>query len=186
MQIDRPIAIAVILFIILFLIFFFVSPKYQTFKELQIKLGEKKAEFNAKYAYFGEITRVYNELQNRNDSIKKIDDAFSTDSSYGKLIYFFQKKAMESGLVIKSLFLSKSSPSAQESNLKEIIFSLDAIGSYSALNNFMISLEKSSRIFEITSISFGSDVSVQVAGLKPQFQAQQTYQFKLEVKTYSY
>lgn len=186
MQIDRPIAIAVTLFVILLLIFFLISPKYQTFKDLQIKLGEKKAEFNAKYAYFAEIAKVYYELQSRKDNIKKIDDALPVDSSYGRLVYFFQKKAMENGLIIKSLFLSKSSPVSQESDLKEIVFSLDAMGSYSALNNFMVSLEKSSRLFEITSISFGSDVSGLVAETIAQFQIQQTYQFKLEVKTHSY
>lgn len=186
MQIDRPIAIAVTLFVILLLIFFLVSPKYQMFKDLQIKLGEKKAEFNAKYAYFAEITRVYYELQSRGDNIKKIDDAFPTDSNYGRLVYFFQKKAMENGLIIKSLFLSKSSPAAQGSDLKEIVFSLDVMGSYSALNNFMASLEKSSRLFEVTSISFGSDVSGLVSETLAQFQIQQTYQFKLEVKTHSY
>lgn len=187
MQIDRPIAIAVILFVILLLIFFLVMPKYQTFKGLQIELGEKKAEFYAKYAYFGEITRVYDELQSRKDDIKKIDDAFSTDSIYGKLVYFFQKKAMENGLIIKSLFLSKSSPVSPESGLKEMVFSLDALGSYSALNNFMISLEKSSRLFEITTISFGANVSGQIAGgAGAQLQTQQIYQFRLEVKTHSY
>ena len=108
MQIDRPIAIAVTLFVILLLIFFLVSPKYQTFKDLQIKLGEKKAEFNAKYVYFAEIAKVYYGLQNRQDSIKKIDDALPVDSNYGRLVYFFQKKAMENGLIIKNLFLSKS------------------------------------------------------------------------------
>ena len=47
MQIDRPIAIALILFIILLLVFFLVVPEYNTFKSLQTQLGEKKAEYNA-------------------------------------------------------------------------------------------------------------------------------------------
>jgi len=189
MQIDRPIAIAVILFVILLLIFLLVLPKYNAFKDLQVKLGEKKAEFNAKYAYFAEVARVYGELQSRQDGIKKIDDALPVDSNYGRLIYFLQKKAAENGLLVKSLFLSKSSPVSSESNLKEIGFSLELTGSYSSLNNFIVSLEKSSRLFEVDNISFGSGssgASGQAAGGKTQFQTQQTYQFKLSIKTYSY
>ena len=55
MQIDRPITIGLILFVILLLIFFLVSPEYKTFVKLQTELGEKKAEFNAEYAYFSAI-----------------------------------------------------------------------------------------------------------------------------------
>ena len=74
MTIDRPITIAVILFVILLLVFFLVAPEYNTFKKLQVELGEKKAEFNAEYDYYAAIVKTYSELQSRQDDIKKIDD----------------------------------------------------------------------------------------------------------------
>ena len=58
MQVDRPIAAAIILFIILLLVFFLVTPEYKTFKKLQSELGEKKAEFNAEFDYYAEITAI--------------------------------------------------------------------------------------------------------------------------------
>ena len=189
MEIDRPITIAITLFIILLLLFFLVVPKYNAFKDLQVKLGEKKAEFDAKYEYFSAIIKTYYDIQSRQDSIKKIDDALPTDSNLGRLVYFFQKKAGASGIVVKSLFLSKSPSSNLEGvkgDVKEMAFSFNLVGSYTSLENFITSLEKSVRIFEITKISFSSAGSVAPSGESAQFQSQDIYSFSLEVKTYTY
>lgn len=192
MNINRPIAIAIILFAALLLAFFFVSPKYREFRALQITEGEKKGEFNAKYDYFSAISKAYFELQNRKDDIKKIDDALPSESEFGRLVYFFQQKADESGLIAKNVFLSKGGPASPGSNVKEIIFSLDLLGSYSSLENFIASLEKSARLFEVKSITFNSETSTESASSKsksalPKELAQnQTYSFNLEIKTHSY
>ncbi|TSC95037.1 MAG: hypothetical protein CEN87_49 [Parcubacteria group bacterium Licking1014_1] len=191
MEIDRPIAIAIMLFIILLLMFFLVVPKYQVFKDLQIKLGEKKAEFSAKYAYFAEITRVFYELDSRKDSLRTVDDVLPANPFFGKLAYFFQKTAAENGLIVKDLFLTRYSPTNQESDIKEIVFSFNLAGSYSALKNLILSLEKSSRLFEFTNISFSSSseaLSEAPAKTPTQSQAQQarSFSFTLEVKAYSH
>ena len=82
MEFDRPIATAIIFFIVLLLMFFLVVPEYNKFKELQIELGEKKAEFNIKYEYFSEVARVFQELENYKEGIKKIDDALPNTPSF--------------------------------------------------------------------------------------------------------
>ena len=64
MTFDRPIAIAITLFIILLLVFFLVVPEYKTFAKLQTELGEKKAEFNAEFDYYAAITKTFDDLQN--------------------------------------------------------------------------------------------------------------------------
>lgn len=177
MQVDRPIVIALILFVILLLVFFLVVPEYNTFVNLRTELGEKISEYNAEFDYYTAITKMYYDLQARKDDLKKVDDALSPDPVSGRIIYFLQKIATDNGLILKNLFLSKSSSGTSETNLtnsiKDIIFSVDLVGDYSALKNFILSLEKSSRIFEITNISFGS------ASNPP-------YNFSLQIKTYSY
>ena len=194
MQIDRPIAIALILFIILLLAFFLVVPEYRLFRGLQVDLAEKTAEFNAEHDYYSEINKTYFDLQNHQDDIKKIDDALPQDPNLGRLIYFFQKTASENGMMIKDLFLSKSSSAnpannaSTASNVKDIAFSIDLIGDYSSLGNFIIALEKSARLFEVTNISFGSSGLSQAQALPStqQFQIQQTYTFNLQIKAHSY
>ena len=180
MTIDRPISIAVILLTVFLLVFFLVMPEYNTFGQLQTQLAEKTGEVNAKTAYYAEVAKTYYTLQSRQDDIKKIDDALpqgTTGTTLGKLIYYLQYTAKQNGLIVKDLFLSKSPNSDQSgtnNSIKEIVFSTDLMGDYSSLENFMVSLEKSSRIFEVTNISFGSG-----AGLGLQ-------SFSMQIKTFSY
>ena len=180
MTIDRPIIIAVTLFVILLLIFFLVVPQYNTFKILQTQLAGKTAEFNAQHDYYSAIDATYLNLQGHKDDVVKIDDALPQNPVLANVVYFLQKTAGGNGLIIKDLFLSKSSSTESGSGagntVKDITFSIDLTGSYASLENFIVSLEKSSRIFEVTNISFGS----------PSASAQQTYSFSLQIKTYSY
>lgn len=189
MQIDRPITIALILFIILLLVFFLVLPEYNMFKKLQVEYGDKKAEYEAEFEYYNEIAATEAELQSRSEDIAKIDDALPTDPDLGKVIYFLHETAVGNGMIIKSLFLSKSSLNSVQNNLgkvKDIVFSVDIVGDYSSLEKFLISLEKSSRLFEITNISFGSSSQLPAGSGQTQFQTQQIYTFGLQIKTHSY
>ncbi len=176
MTLDRPIAIGLIVIIILLLVFFLVMPEYNTFKKLQSQLGEKMAEYVAQHDYYAAIDKIYYDLENRKSDIGKIDDALSSDPNLGKTVYYLQETAKKNGLIVKSLFLSKSAQGGTASKgatTKEITFSLDLLGGYPSLEGFMIALEDSSRIFEVTSISFGT-------------QSGPPYNFSLQVKTYSY
>lgn len=196
MQIDRPITIAICLFIILLLTFFLAMPEYNTFKSLRLELGKKTAEYNAEYEYLSEIANLYNEIQIRKEDLQKIDDALPIGSNFGNLVYYFQNQTSADGLIIKSLFLSKSSSPGSKSDsneayqpqidMSDIVFSLNLMGSYSALENFIVSLEKSARLFEVKTISFGSQPAEQSFGAEAQFQTEQTHNFNLEVATHSY
>lgn len=189
MPFDRPIAIALILFIILVLVFFLVAPEYKTFTKLQAELGEKTAEYNAEFGYYNAIAATYADLQSRKDDIAKIDDALPSEPSLGKVVYFLQKTATENGMMIRDLFLSKSSSAgaqdAKTNKIRDIVFSMDVLGSYSSLEKFIIALEKSSRIFEVTNISFGSS-GQELGTSQTQFQIQQVLNYNLQIKTHSY
>jgi Tfp pilus assembly protein PilO len=188
MQIDRPITIAILLFVIVLLIFFIVAPEYRQFRTLQQTVGEKQAEFDAKYAYYAEVAKTYRELESRRDILKKIDDALPSVSSFGRMIYFFKQKGTESGLIVKSIFLSGYSDARPDIGIRDITFSLDVVGNYSALKGFINSLEQSSRLFEISLISFSAPIfqSLSEDLTSTQFDSQQTYTFKLELKANSY
>lgn len=188
MKVDRPITIAVIILIIILLMYFFVVPKYYEFKNFQIKLGKAEAEYNAKFAYFSEVSKIFRELEDRKESLEKIENALPSKPQLADLMYFFQQKGAESGLIVKSILLTKISPATSESRIKEIVFSLDILGNYQSLKNFLSSLEGSSRLFEVGNISFGSQtLNKSQNNLTAQpLVAQQVYSFKLEVKTHSY
>jgi Tfp pilus assembly protein PilO len=176
MQIDRPIVIGLIICIILLLVFFLVIPEYNTFGDLQTQLGEKMAEYVGQYDYYNAIDTVWYTLQSEKDNIGKIDDALPQDPTLGKTIYFLQQTAQKNGLVVKDLFLSKSSSANNAvggGTTKDIVFSINVSGDYPSLEGFITALENSSRIFEITSITFDSKTGP-------------PYGFSLQIKTYSY
>ena len=182
MKIDRPITIAVIIFIIILLMYFFVTPKYYEFKGLQAKLGKAEAEYNGKFAYFSEVSKIFRELEDRQESLEKIENAIPPKPQLANLVYFFQRKGTESGLIVKNILLTKISPITSESSIKEIVFSLDVLGNYQSLKNFLSSLENSSRLFEVGNISFGSQTQTLTPIVQPAIQ--QIYSFKFEIKTH--
>ncbi len=92
MKVDRPIAIAIIIFIIILLMYFFVVPKYYEFRGFQVKLGKAEAEYNGKFAYYSEVVRIFNELENRKESLDKIENAIPQKSQLADLMYFFPAK----------------------------------------------------------------------------------------------
>ena len=174
MQIDRPIAIALIIFIIILLIFFLVTPEFNRFNSLETELGEKTAEYNAKYDYYSAIDATYFDLVGHQSDIDKVDNALPENSDLGQIIYYLQKNAKASGLEVKDLFLSKSSVAESTgNNVKNLSFSMDLSGDYPSLGNFITALENSSRIFEITTINFDSNNGP-------------PYNFNLQIKTFSY
>jgi Tfp pilus assembly protein PilO len=194
MKLNRPITTAIILLVVVLLIFFLVWPEYNTFKVLRQELGEKRAEYNAKFEYYSAISKAYQDLQTRKDDLKKIDNALPLDSNLGYLVYFFQKKAEESGIIIDNVYLTKANKPT-EGQIGEIVFSMSLSGNYNSLENYIISLEKSSRIFEVSTISFNyasetqNGSSSSTKGALPAIggvQSSQPYSFNLEVKTYSY
>lgn len=199
MQVNRPIFISVFFFITILLVIFFVMPEYKNFKSLQADLIQKTAELNAEGNYYDAITKTYLDLQNHKSDLQKVDSALPTDPSIGGIIYFLQGNATQNGLTVNNLFLSQPALNNAQgnptSNIKSIVFLMSLSGDYPSLEQFIISLEQSARLFEITSISFGSPAQTtsgsyqnqtQAAPLQSQFQAQQPTNFNLQITTHSY
>ena len=179
MKFSRPIFIVLIILATLFLVFFFVIPEYQVFSGLQTQLVEKTAQYNATNSYYNAITQTYTNLQAHQADLAKIDSALPANSDVGGLIYFLQGAATVNGLLTQNLFLSTpavaSAPNSSANTIKSIVFLMSASGDYASLQKFITTLEQSSRLFEITSISFGSAT-----------QSQKSTNFSLQIVTHSY
>ncbi len=181
MVINKFLIIVIILIASGCLFWFLVMPQYNQFKVLQSELIIKEAEYNAKYAYYAEVLRLFSELEKKQEGLSKIDKALPDEISLSPIIYFIQKKTQESGLIAKDLFFTKISNKDNKESIKDINFSLSVIGSYTSLKNFLYALERSANLFETRSISFSSS-SMSNATSK----SSQTYSFLLDIKTNSY
>lgn len=194
MEINKPIATIVIFIITMISVFLFALPKYQESMSLQLTLAEKLAEYNSKSDYFKDISKTYEDINKRRVVLEKIDSALPPNIAFAPLVYFLQRKGAENGIVNKSIAFSQvskittlASDSKEKSSkeLKIITINLDSLGTYQSLKNFLSSLEKSARLFEVESISFVSPSRLSGGASDPKNQLQ-SYNFRLVVKTYSY
>lgn len=181
MEIDKPIAVAIMLFIVLVLAFYLVTPKYKIFQDLLIKLGAKEAEFQGKSAYFIEVTETYKELMQEQDSLKKIETALPDKLSLALLVNFLYKKSSENGIIIRQLSILKSSSPDKETGIKETNLSLNLFGSYEAFKKFLSSVEKSARLIEGEGFAF----SITPSSLANPV-VLETFPIKLDIKVRSY
>ena len=156
MEVNKLVSAIVIFVIALVVVFLFVMPKYQKFNDLQIILAQKQAEYNGESAYYAKLSELIKNIDERKDISEKIDSALPSHFSMAPLIYFFQKKATATGLVVKSLVFSPGSGVVPGQKMRSIAFTVDMSGSYEGLRDFLAVLDKSARIFEVNSISFVS------------------------------
>lgn len=190
-EIDRPIVIAILIIAIGLLIYFLVIPEYYRFLNTQEKLGIVKGEYEGKFAYYSEVERIFAELEDRREGLEKIENAITPEPQLADLMYFFNQKSVESGFIMKSITLAKVAPIDAKSNIKEIVFSLDILGNYQGLKNFLSLMEGSSRLLQVGNISFGSKASSSQSATKGKEQVvlpgiEELYNFRLEVKAHSY
>lgn len=178
MKINKPISTIIIFVIILLIIFLFVLPKYRQVDALQNDLAKKQAEYDNKSAYYAKIRDIIKNIENKKEALSKINSALPTDSYLSSLVYFFQRKGAEAGLAITSMALSQVSKPDLKKDIKDITFNLRLSGTYESFKNFLSSLDKSARLFEVNSISF--------SGLQVRRAGPQIYEFNMEVKTHAY
>ncbi len=184
MTFNKTFSTIIIFVVALVVALLFVFPKYKESSSLENKLAQNQAKYDADVEYYAKIASLSKDIDDKKDLLEKINIALPTDSSLAPLVYFFQKKGAESGLVVKSVVMTKNSSLADNKEIKDIIFTLNVLGNYQGLKNFLASLETSARLFEVNAIAFKSPVASQDANKSKN--QQQVYDFQLEVETHSY
>ncbi|MBZ9571757.1 type 4a pilus biogenesis protein PilO [Patescibacteria group bacterium] len=183
----RLITAIICLFLTLILGFFIIWPKYQDLRDLKLEIKTRETELNYREEYFSDLNKISEELKKYEAELSKINDALPDDPSLPSLLNFLEKASSQNGLVFKKLgsfstvSLKKptrtATPSEQQplspSEIKETRLGFEVSGSYSALKNFLSTLEKSARLIEIETISFS-------------FEEGEIFSFALEIKTFSY
>ena len=148
---------------------------------MQNTLGQKQAEYIGKSVYYATISDLTKKIESNADSLQKVTTAVPSDVSLSSLVYFLQKKASEAGLVTKLVVFSKVTQASKDKKLKIVTMTVNVSGNYQGLKAFLLSLEKSSRLFEINAIRFNSP---QPLSRPNQLQnQQQLYDFNLEMQT---
>lgn len=152
----------ILLFVTLVSVTYFGLPQYQKFKDLKEEVAQKKAELSAGEAYFANLRQTSETLKDYQDTLEKIKAALPQELSLANLLNFFQKKSSESGLLLKNVTPTKKTKKEAApgilAKVEEAYFGLNLVGSYSSLKEFLKTLEKSSRLIEVESISLDATV----------------------------
>ncbi len=147
---NRIIIITICLLSVVLMGFLVLYPKYQELTLWQGQIREKEKEIQFRGNYLNELAEASDNLKQYERQLAVIDSALPEEPSLPTLFDFIQKTGAQSGLVIQSLGVS--SPQS-EKGLREVSVSIGTSGSYEAIKEFFTILEKSARIFDVTSFS---------------------------------
>ena len=182
MEINKPISVIIVLVITVVLFSLFVFPKYQESKSMEVELVQKQLQYESRVDYYLKLSDILNKIEQNQDALGKINSALPSDFSLAPIVYFIDKKSEESGLIVKSITFSQQQNELEgfsNQNIKRILFKVDLSGSYDGLKKFLSSVEKSSRLFEVSSISFSTGQLVSPKSSK-------VYEFSLSLQTHTY
>ncbi len=169
-------ATLILFFISVSVFVYFVFPQIQNYNKLKGDIAAKKSKIEQKQLYVANLHKLTYKVNTRHEALEKVNTAMPFTVDYASIINFLGKKADENGLVLKSYnkeqaagkekrseVLSKEKnreETPEEKKEKEIFkkvkknyFSISLTGDINSFENFILSLEKSSRLFEIKNIS---------------------------------
>jgi Tfp pilus assembly protein PilO len=152
--------------IIIFLInYFFVFPEYNLLKEKNKTIKNLSTDEEFIKNYYDIVNKNLEDLNNAKWGSKKniLEQNFDSSPFFSSIVKdFLRTKALESGLIVSDIYVSRPVIIANSEELykSELIgpvnktrFELSLEGNYFAFKNFISTIEKSSRIGSIESIS---------------------------------
>ena len=151
--------------IIFFINYFFVFPEYNLLKEKNKTIKNLSTDEEFIKNYYDVVNKNLEDLNNAKWGSKKniLEQNFDSSPFFSSIVKdFLRTKALESGLIVSDIYVSRPVIIANSEDLykSELIgpvnktrFELSLEGNYFAFKNFISTIEKSSRIGSIESIS---------------------------------
>ena len=153
---NKSFAIPILFFISLLVIVYFILPVFSDFSNLKEQLEMREKEALAIENYYKDIHDNFNKLKEHQESLEKIDTALPIGSFMPSLFNYLQKASTENGVFLKSANLSvvskKKTGEEAAKEIEEEHVNIELIGFYDGFENFLKSIEKSSRLIEIEEV----------------------------------
>jgi len=172
---NRIIFIVIFIVIAMVLAVILVLPGYRQLQSFQAGVELRQAELQRTRNYFADLRNISEELKENQEALLKIDSALPPELSLPSFLDYLEKISAENNLILGKIGQVRSSASGQRSHIREHHLSFSLSGSYSSFKEWLNTLEKSSRLIEITSIRFSSPES-----------REEPVDFGLGIKFYSY
>jgi Tfp pilus assembly protein PilO len=170
--------------------FFLIWPKYQKFESLKVQIENSELDLRQTESFYEKLEKLSEDLEGYQDQLSKIDLALPDNSSFAaiSLINFVGNSSGVTsgvnGLKLKKLksfsitspklpVQAPGTPAQPQSKVKDISVDFEVSGSYSALKNFIQTLENSAKIIEVENLSFSVE-------------KEEIPSIDLKIKTFSY
>lgn len=153
---SKPLVISAITALILVWSGLFVWPKYQDFKILKVELQNKKDELSVREQYLADLELLSAKLENYPEELKRINLAVPDRPNAAHIFDWLQAASSANGLVLKHFGFSAASSLLKKPEIRATGINLELSGTYPALLSFLAEIEKSARLFELSSLIFFS------------------------------
>jgi Tfp pilus assembly protein PilO len=183
------------LLLIVAVVIIFITLLWPSFNDLQdskVRVEEKKMELQSKEIYFSNLAKAKESLQEKKSEFTKISSVLPERPSLPSLFRYLQETVSSSGLIFKEISsYNVSKPKDSEGDIQEIHINLEAIGTYNSFKGLISTFENSSKIIEVENISFSgggtmNDNSTSEDEILLSENGQESFSFKIKIKTYSY
>lgn len=163
---NKSFSIPILFFIVLIIVVYLILPLFSDFSNLKKELEIRKKEALTIENYYKDIHDNFNKLKEYQESLEKINSALPADFFLPSLFDYLQKTSAESGVFLKGVNLSTlpretgagetgAGETVEEEGAKKVqekYVSIELIGFYEGFENFLKSVEKSSRLIEIEEV----------------------------------
>jgi Tfp pilus assembly protein PilO len=180
---NKSFAIPILFFISLLVIVYFILPVFSDFSNLKEELEMREKEALAIENYYKDIHDNFNRLKEHQENLEKINSALPDDSFLPSLFNYLQKASAESGVFLKGVNLTTAPRETVDEEeiagrVQEEYIGIELVGFYDGFENFLKSIEKSSRLIEVE--------EVQIVKEEKETLAEGLSTLNLLLKVYSY
>lgn len=135
---------------------YLVLPIVSDFSNLNKELEMREREALAIENYYKDVHDNFNKLKEHQETLEKIDSALPVGSFMPSLFNYLQKTSTENGVFLRSVNLSvvskKKTGEETTEKIHEEYVNIELIGFYDGFENFLKSIEKSSRLIEVEEV----------------------------------
>lgn len=162
-----------------------VFPMLFEVKVLKSALALEVSDLAQKKAYFTNLQAISQEVEQNQDFLQTIAIALPEELSVPSLMSFFQTACSENGVILDGFSYEEQAAQQEEraqEAVKQAYFNFNIKGGIASFFSFLKTLENSSRILDVGSISF----QVKDEGERTKEAASSGLNFNIRVKTHSY
>lgn len=148
----------------IFLSFVLALPQYQELVSIKEAKDAQQAALDKKQSLLDKLSSLKQQIQQRRIDVDKLNNILPKEKRVQDVVVNVEEISRESGISIKTLKTALIQTGLQDSRYKVIQVEVDAVSQYKSMVDFVRSLEKNLRIFDIQGLTVSLDMSANAAG----------------------